>query len=64
MVNKLDSSRVTYYPYAECLTCSWTHPMSVSTRDRAKTHARYQSHEVVVVVEDRTLYTGLKDGSS
>lgn len=47
---------VSWQPYAECLSCTWEHPMSPVTRDRAKDHARYRNHKVRVVVEKVGVY--------
>lgn len=51
--------RVTLNPWAECETdgCDWSHLSSRVTRDRAKHHARNLGHRVIVIAEDRTVYT-------
>ena len=49
---------VRLHPAAECLSedCGWEHGSSSQTRQLAKAHVRATGHEVIVVVEDRTIY--------
>jgi hypothetical protein len=51
-------AEVTYHPYADCTEggCPWARNPGQFTREQAKQHVKVTGHEVVVVVEKRTLY--------
>jgi hypothetical protein len=51
--------RITYQPWAECIVegCGWARNARLGNRAEARAHVRDTGHDVVVVIEDRTLYT-------
>jgi len=65
MANKITTSSATFQPWAVCETngCPWKKSAGAATRDQAKHHARAKAHSVIVVVEARTAYIGVKDAS-
>ena len=75
MSYKVDApTKIKLHPYAECLKdveegaagCPWMAHHGPDARDRAKQHVRDTGHSVLVVVEERTLYSprgaGMKYG--
>lgn len=56
--------KVKMRPWAQCQdeSCDWSSPEGSTTRDKAKHHVAVHGHEVLVVIEDRTLYEPAGDG--
>ena len=51
-------AQVQFQPYAECENegCGWERDPGPTTRDEAKRHVVETGHDVIVTVENRTLY--------
>ena len=47
---------VTMAPWAQCQHCVWKAPAATLTRDMVREHIGATAHEVILVVEKRTLY--------
>jgi len=54
---KVDTpTKIKLHPWASCNDCSWDSPSGPHARTWAKMHVRGTGHDVLVVMEERTLY--------